>query len=36
MTCEGRMREHYIRFGQFVDVEIYGILREEFLNDSVL
>lgn len=34
MTCEGRMREHYIRFGQFVDVEIYGILREEFLNDS--
>lgn len=35
MTYEGRMREHYIRFGQFVDVEIYGILREEFLNDSV-
>ena len=34
MTYEGRMREHYIRFGQFVDVEIYGMLREEFLNDS--
>ena len=34
MTCEGRMREHYIRFGRFVDVEIYGMLREEFLNDS--
>ena len=34
MTYEGRMREHYIRFGRFVDVEIYGILREEFLNDS--
>ena len=33
MTYEGRMREHYIRFGRFVDVEIYGILREEFLND---
>jgi len=34
MTYEGRMREHYIRFGRFVDVEIYGILREEFLNDN--
>ena len=34
MTYEGRMREHYIRFGRFVDVEIYGMLREEFLNDS--
>lgn len=33
MTYEGRMREHYIRFGRFVDVEIYGKLREEFLND---
>jgi len=32
MTYEGRMREHYIRFGQFVDVEIYGMLRKEFLN----
>ena len=32
MTYEGRMREHYIRFGQFVDVEIYGMLREEFLH----
>lgn len=32
MTHEGRMREHYIRFGEFVDVEIYGMLREEFLN----
>lgn len=31
MTYEGRMREHYIRFGQFVDVEIYGMLRQDFL-----
>jgi RimJ/RimL family protein N-acetyltransferase len=32
MTYEGRMREHYIRFGQLVDVEIYGMLRQEFMN----
>lgn len=32
MTYEGRMREHYIRFGHYVDVEIYGMLREEFMN----
>ena len=32
MTHEGRMREHYIRFGRFVDVEIYGMLRQEFMK----
>lgn len=30
MTYEGRMREHYIRFGQFVDVELYGMLTQDF------
>jgi RimJ/RimL family protein N-acetyltransferase len=30
MTYEGRLREHYRRFGQFVDVEMYGMLRREF------
>ena len=32
MTHEGRMREHYIRFGELVDVEIYGMLRKEFVS----
>jgi len=32
MTHEGRLREHYLRFGQRIDVELYGILREEFVN----
>lgn len=30
MTHEGRLREHYLRFGQRIDVELYGMLREEF------
>ena len=30
MTFEGRMREHYVRFGQFVDVELYGMLKQDF------
>lgn len=29
MTHEGRLREHYLRFGQRIDVELYGILRRE-------
>lgn len=33
MRYEDRMREHYIRFGQFVGVETYGMLRKEFLNN---
>ena len=32
MTYEGRMREHYRRFDRFVDVEIYGMLRQEFVK----
>lgn len=32
MTHEGRLREHYLRFGQRIDVEIYGMLRQEFLK----
>ncbi len=31
MTHEGRLREHYLRFGQRIDVELYGMLRQEFL-----
>jgi ribosomal-protein-alanine N-acetyltransferase len=30
MTYEGRMREHYRRFGEFVEVELYGILEQDF------
>ena len=30
MTHEGSQRQHYIRFGQFEDAEIYGMLRSEF------
>lgn len=31
MTHEGRLREHYLRFGQRIDVELYGLLRQEFI-----
>lgn len=31
MTYEGRMREHYQRFGRSVDLELYGMLKREFL-----
>lgn len=31
MTHEGRLREHYLRFGQRIDVEVYGMLRQEYL-----
>lgn len=30
MKYEGRMREHYVRFGKFVNLELYGLLQEEF------
>lgn len=30
MTYEGRMREHYVRFDRYVDLELYGMLRQEF------
>jgi len=32
MTYEGRMREHYLRFGRFVDLELYGMLQQEFMK----
>ena len=32
MTYEGRMREHYLRFGRFVDLELYGLLQQEFIE----
>ncbi|MFO0719343.1 MAG: GNAT family N-acetyltransferase [Nitrospira sp.] len=35
MTHEGRLREHYLRFGQRVDVELYGMIRNEFLRLKV-
>lgn len=31
MTHEGRLREHYLRFGKRIDVELYGLLRDEFI-----
>lgn len=34
MTHEGRLREHYLRFGQRIDVELYGMLREDFLKSG--
>lgn len=30
MRYEGRMREHYVRFGRFIDVELYGMLQSDF------
>lgn len=30
MTYEGRMRDHYRRFGKFVEVELYGMLEQDF------
>jgi len=30
MTYEGRMREHYVRFGRYVDLELYGMLAQDF------
>lgn len=32
MTHEGRLREHYLRFGHRIDVELYGMLRDEYLK----
>ena len=32
MTYEGRMREHYVRFDRFVDLELYGLLKREFME----
>ena len=34
MTYEGRMREHYLRFGRFVDLELYGLLQREFIEPT--
>ncbi len=30
LRYEGRMRQHYYRFGRYLDVEWYGILKEEY------
>lgn len=34
MTYEGRMREHYLRFGRFIDLELYGLLRQDFTEQT--
>jgi RimJ/RimL family protein N-acetyltransferase len=35
MTCEGTLRQHFVRFGQPKDTVYYGILRDEWLaNES--
>ncbi|MBD3290921.1 GNAT family N-acetyltransferase [candidate division KSB1 bacterium] len=30
MKYEGRLRKHFNKWGEYVDIDIYGILREEF------
>ena len=30
MRNEGRLREHVLKWGEFLDIEMYGLLREEF------
>ncbi len=30
MTYEGRLRQHYLKWGEYLDSEIYAILRSEF------
>ena len=30
MLHEGTQRQHYLRFGQFEDAELYGLMREEY------
>ena len=32
MSYEGSFREHVFRFGEFVDVKFYGLLKREFLE----
>jgi RimJ/RimL family protein N-acetyltransferase len=32
MTYEGRLREHYLRFGRHVDVDLYGMLRSDWAS----
>lgn len=32
MTHEGRLREHYLRFGQRIDVELYGMVRDDVVQ----
>lgn len=34
MRYEGRLREHYLRFGQYIDVELYGLLQQEFASGN--
>jgi RimJ/RimL family protein N-acetyltransferase len=29
MKCEGRLRQHVLKLGAFVDLELYAIIREE-------
>jgi RimJ/RimL family protein N-acetyltransferase len=34
MTYEGRMREHYVRFDRFIDLELYGMLKRDFTEHT--
>ncbi|HEY9738517.1 MAG TPA: GNAT family N-acetyltransferase [Trichocoleus sp.] len=34
MTHEGRRRQHTFRWGEFKDIELYGILKQDWLGDS--
>jgi len=36
MLHEGRLRQHVKKWGEFLDVEVYGILRSEFLTPHKL
>ena len=34
MRSEGRLREHVLKWGEFLDIEMYGVLREEFARTN--
>jgi len=34
MHREGTMRQHLVKWGEHVDVDYYGIVREDWMNRS--
>jgi ribosomal-protein-alanine N-acetyltransferase len=34
MSYEGRLRQHILKWGEYVDVELYGLLVSEFSSDT--
>jgi [ribosomal protein S5]-alanine N-acetyltransferase len=34
MTCEGTLRQHFRKWGEYVDCVYYGILRDEYLASN--